>query len=157
MKTMTLLLLSLAIGFAMEAAGQINQLTLWEKDGTKVDYYLNGNPKITFTDTHAVISSNGVEVNYPLQEIERITYGENAMTALNDIEGGVGDFNFDGNTLLFHEIEAGTVVSVYSLNGALLLKDAVGKTGRYALELSGIPTGIYLVNINGATYKIIKK
>lgn len=157
MRTITLMLLLLTIGFTTEAFGSINQLTLWSKDGTKVEYYLNDRPKITFTDTHAVITSNGIEMNYPFHGIERITYGKSLTATIHGIEGDASNFNFDGETLVFHDIEAGTVVSVYSINGILLLKDVINETGRYALGLSGVTAGIYLININGTNYKIIKK
>ena len=154
------LLLSLLLGFSIFAKAENNptNLIVWAKDGTKVAYALAEKPKVTFTETDLVITAKGVEVNYSLENMARFTYEEdNTTTAITNLQTGESPFKLNGESLLFPTLKANSTVSVYSLNGALVFKKAVLQNGEYAFPLSNLNAGVYLVNVNGLTYKIVKK
>lgn len=132
-------------------------LVVWAKDGTQVAYALAEQPKITFTETDLVITTNGVEVNYALQNMVRFTYESNNNTAITNLQTDEFPFKLNGELLLFPALKANTTVSVYTLNGTLVFKKTVYQNGEYALPLSNLATGVYMVNVNGLTYKIVKK
>ena len=133
------------------------QLVVWAKDGTKVAYALTEKPKITFTETDLVITSNGVEVNYALENMARFTYEDNTATAITDLRTDKASFKLDGESLLFPALKANSIVSLYSLNGTLVFKKSVLKAGEYSFPLSNLKAGAYVVMVNGLTYKIVKK
>lgn len=132
-------------------------LVVWAKDGTRVAYALAEQPKVTFTETDLVITANGVEVSYLLENMARFTYESNDNTAVINLQTDESPFKLDGESLLFPTLKANTTVSVYSLNGTLVFKKTVRQNGEYALPLSNLIAGVYMVNVNGLTYKIIKK
>ena len=132
-------------------------LVVWAKDGTQVAYALAEQPKITFTETDLVITSNGVEVNYTLENMARFTYETNDKTAIINLQTDESPFKLDGESLLFPALKANTTVSVYALNGTLVFKKTVRQDGEYALPLSNLIAGVYMVNVNGLTYKIVKR
>lgn len=132
-------------------------LVVWAKDGTQVAYALAEKPKVTFTETDLVITANGVEVNYTLENMARFTYEDNISTAITNLQTDESTFKLDGETLLFPALKANSIVSVYSLNGMLVFKKTIHQNGEYAFPLSNLNTGVYMVNVNGLTYKIVKR
>lgn len=156
MKYILLLLLSCYYLVAM-ADDPKTQLVVWAKDGTQVAYALADKPKVTFTETELVITSNGVEVKYELEKMARFTYEDNNSTAITDLKTEESSFKLDGESLLFPDLKANSTISVYSLNGTLVFKKTVRQDGEYAFPLSNLNAGVYMVNVNGLTYKIFKR
>lgn len=153
------LLLSLMLFFSLFAKAEepAPHLVVWAKDGTKVAYALAEKPKVTFTETDLVITANGVEVNYNLEKMARFTYEDNTSVAITNLQTDESLFKLDGESLLFPALKANSTVSVYSLNGTIVFKKTVRKNGEYAFPLSNLNAGVYMVNVNGLTYKIVKK
>lgn len=153
------LLLFLLLGFSIFAWAENNptNLVVWAKDGTKVAYALAEKPKVTFTETDLVITSNGIEVNYNLENMARFTYEDNTATAITNLQTNESPFKLTGESLLFPALKENSTVSVYSLNGTLVFKKTVRQNGEYAFPLSNLNAGVYMVNVNGLTYKIVKK
>ena len=133
------------------------QLVVWAKDGTKVAYALAENPKVTFTETDLVITTKGVEVNYALVNMARFTYENEIVTAVTNLQTGALSLKLDGESLLFPALSANSTVSLYSLNGTLIFSKTVRKAGEYSFPLSGLNTGVYVVTVNGLTFKIVKR
>lgn len=133
------------------------QLVVWAKDGTQVAYALDEKPKVTFTETDLVITANGVEVNYTLENMARFTYENDEVVSITNLQTDESSFKLNGESLLFPALKANSTVSVYSLNGTLVFKKTVRQNGEYALPLSNLNTGVYMVNVNGLTYKIVKR
>ena len=147
------------LGFGIFAKAENNptNLVVWAKDGTKVAYALAEKPKVTFTETDLVITASGVEVNYSLENMVRFTYEDNTSTAIANLQTDESTFKLDGESLLFPALKANSTVSVYSLNGMLVFKKTIHQNGEYAFPLSNLNTGVYMVNVNGLTYKIVKR
>ena len=157
MKTTLQTLLLSCFCLATMAEENKTHLIVWAKDGTKVAYALAEQPKITFTETDLVITSNGVEVNYTLENMARFTYESNDNTAITNLQTDESPFKLNGESLLFPSLKANTTVSIYSLDGTLVFKKTIRQNGEYALPLSNLIAGVYMVNVNGLTYKIMKK
>lgn len=133
------------------------QLVVWAKDGTQVAYALDEKPKVTFTETDLVITANGVEVNYTLENMARFTYENDEVVSITNLQTDESSFKLNGESLLFPALKANSTVSVYSLNGTLVFKKTVRQNGEYAFPLSNLNAGVYMVNVNGLTYKIVKR
>ena len=133
------------------------QLVVWAKDGTQVAYALAEKPKVTFTETDLVITANGIEVNYTLENMARFTYKDNEAVGITNLQTDESNFKLNGESLLFPALKANSTVSVYSLNGTLVFKKTVRQNGEYAFPLSNLNAGVYMVNVNGLTYKIVKR
>lgn len=136
---------------------EFRSLILWSKDGTKVAYALAEKPKITFTGTDLVITSKGVEVNYSLENMARFTYEDNTAMAITNLQTGMTSFKLDVESMLFPSLNANSTVSLYSLNGTLVFNKTIQKAGEYFFPLSGLNAGVYVVTVNGLTYKFLKR
>jgi len=153
------LLLSLMLFFSLFAKAEepATHLVVWAKDGTKVAYALAEKPKVTFTETDLVITANGVEVNYTLEKMARFTYENDETVSITNLQTGKSSFKLDGESLLFPALKANSTVSLYSLNGTLVFNKTIRTAGEYSFPLSGLNAGVYVVTVNGLTYKIVKR
>ena len=132
-------------------------LVVWAKDGSKVAFALSKRPKVSFTGTDLIITGKDIEVNYALDKMSRFTYEIVDATVVKDIKTEKAFFQVLGDALLFPALKANSTVSVYSLNGILVFKEIVRTDGDYSFPLSSLNVGVYLVTVNGITYKIVKR
>lgn len=157
MKTKLLMLFLSFTGFSAMADEPKTQLVVWAKDGSHVAYALVEEPKVTFTETDLVITTNSVEVSYSLANMVRFTYETNENAAVKNIKTDEVFFKLDGESLLFPALSAKSTVQLCALNGTLVFKKTVQTAGEYSFPLAYLPAGVYMVTVNGITYKIVKK
>lgn len=139
------------------SAEEKTMLVVWSKDNTRVAYALEKEPRISFTSTDLIITVQDTEVSYPLEDMLRFTYGDASESNILDMHAGESLFLLDGNSLLFPSLAAGTTVSLHALDGAPVFVKTVSTAGDYAFPLSALSSGVYMVNVNGVTYKIVKR
>lgn len=135
----------------------MNSLVVWAKDGTRVAYALADKPIVTFTETDLVITSNGIKVNYALVNLARFTYEKSTTAGITNLNNDESSLNLNKEALLFPSLRANSTVSVYSANGTLVFRQTVRKDGEFSFPISNLNTGVYMVNVNGLTYKIVKR
>lgn len=132
-------------------------LVVWAKDGTKVAYAFDEKPKVTFTEVNLGITAKGIEVEYALDNMARFTYEYSDNTAIRDLKTDEISFKLEGESLLFLNLSANSTVSLHALNGTLVFSKTVSNAGEYSFSLSNLNAGVYLVTVNGLSYKIVKK
>ena len=133
-------------------------LVIISKDGSRVGYQLTHNPKITFTNTDLEIKTDLLEVNYPLANMARFEYEkENTPTTLRDISTDETICKFIGESLVFPHLDENSTVAIYTAVGQTILSKTILSAGEYAFPLSNLGVGVYMVNVNGLTYKIVRK
>lgn len=156
------LLLLLGIAFALSANAEENyKLVVWEKGGAVVgNFELGTTPKVTFTDTEMIVTTIAGDVyfyNYDLPDMWKLTYEKYEPTGVKNIMSDANAMNYDGNALIFPSLESGSTIAVYAANGSMVMNKTVSSAGEYAFPLSSLSQGVYVVNVNGKTYKIVKK
>ena len=138
-------------------ARQREQLIILGKDGTKIAYALTDKPKITFTDSDLVVSVNGLTSNYLLINLLGITYSESDVMNISNAKDDFPLFYMNGNKLMFHKIKRDMALFLYKIDGSLVFKKRISKDSDTTISLSSIESGIYVLQINGTVFKIIKK
>ena len=143
--------------FLLNAKEFVTKLIIWDINGQKYEYLLDSKPKLIFEEQYLLVSTIDNEMSYSLANLARFTYENTAIPAgVIDIETGK-DYVYTGNALIFQSLPAGCKIYVYSINGTLILCKNITNSGQYALPLSTLSTGNYLINVNGRTIKILKK
>lgn len=132
-------------------------LVVWAKDGSKVAFALSKRPKVTFSGTDLMITGKDFEAVYPLDNMARFTYEMVDITVIKDIKTDNFVFKFAGESLIFPALKANNTVSIYTLSGTLVFNKTVQNAGEYSFPLSSLNAGVYIVNVNGLTYKIAKR
>lgn len=117
-----------------------NTLNIHQKSGGVVSYAFSEKPVVTYTADGIHLSTSKVEVDYPLSNLEKFTFGDGDANPVESIkaEGIAGD------------------VQIYSLGGTLVktIKSCEGTTTFFTGDL---PSGVYVIKNGKTTYKIIKK
>lgn len=134
----------------------ITNLIVCAKDGTKTEYALTEKPVITFSKTNLIVSTKTVNISYSLDNFSHFTYESRNVTSVENILEP-SSFNFSGDKLLFTNLNIDTSVSVYNLDGVLLISKHLVPNKNYAISLSDLQSGAYVVKANKSTYKIIKR
>lgn len=134
-------------------------LVLWGQNGRRMaTYALKDKPKIKFLDSELIISSSSIDVEYhSINEISKFTYEDNSESGIFNILTNETMFKYNGEYLQFPFLKANTMVNVYSINGACIFNKTIHYSGTYAFPLSHLQTGVYLIKVDGVTFKVSKK
>ena len=157
LKHMMLLLVGMTFAFNASAVVPNWQLHLYDHEGTRVGIYpCASNPHVTFTEDQVIVTTDVAEVYYySLPDMWMFTY--DAGTGITDIAADKDAMQFDGSVIIFPALKAGTDIAVYAANGSLVMNKQATTAGDYMFSLSELSQGVYMVNVNGKTYKIVKK
>lgn len=116
-----------------------NTLNVHQKDGTVVKYAFSEKPVATYTTAGIHLATTKVEVDYPLANLEKFTFSNEANAIDVLTTEGTGDD-----------------VHIYNTNG-VLLRTVKQTDGTASFSTSDLPKGIYIIKNGSTTYKIVKK
>ena len=155
MKKFSLILFLLCFGLTLQAE---TNLVVWKKDGSKVAFALTEKPIVTFSENSLMINSTTVSVNYDLEDMAKFTYEDSESQGIKNIENDKeSSFKFDGEMLLFPSLKAGSKVAIHNLGGVLVFARTIEAAGDYSFPISHLDKGVYVVSVDGLTYKIVKR
>ena len=158
MKKILTLFLGVLVSMAYLKAEAYEHLVIVATDGTNVTYCLKQKPKVTFSATDIMVANNGLEIVYPLAQTARFEY---EITDDNsegiDVVTQEQLVGFTDDALVFKRLNDNTVISIYTMSGQTVLSRTISTSGEYMLPVDFLSEGVYLVNINSLTYKIVKK
>ena len=155
MKKLLLILFLLCFGLSLQAE---TNLVVWKKDGSKVAFALSEEPKVTFSENSLMINTTTVSVSYDLEDMAKFTYEDPESQGIRNIENDKdSSFKFDGEMLLFLSLKAGSKVAIHNLGGVLVFSRTIEVAGDYSFPISHLDKGVYVVSVDGLTYKIVKR
>lgn len=124
-------------------------------DGSKTEVNLSDDLSAVFDDENLVITGSDQDIAVPRSQIKSFTFSEKEYSGIDRVNGDASAPVLVGGSMVFSDLPEGSVVAVYTANGALVSQAAV--KGAYTLDLSTLPAGTILVNVNGVAYKIAVK
>ena len=152
----------LCIGGAVTSANAQTFMNVYNTGGIK-SYDTGGIPKVTFTTTDVVV--NGFGVNYAMNNVSKITFGN------TDISTGVNEEALASTVAVYPNPTSGVItlnindnagkkaiVTVYSITGSLVSSNTYqGNVENEKIDLSSYGNGIYFMTINSDNKVITKK
>lgn len=135
---------------------QAQTLVVWQKDGSKVYYSLDDEPKTTFTLEELVIQTSTATFSYPLQNMLRYTY-ESSTVGIDDMKSKGLRVTHRGNDVIVKGLPQGKSIAVYSVGGKLLLLKNSDGSIRQTLSLNQFPPGVYVIKADPINYKFMKQ
>lgn len=132
------------------------RLVIWQKDGSKVNYNLDEQPKTTFTKDDLVITTATATISYPLAKIQRYTY-EGGTLSVRDIKEDGVSISHSGDHIVVKGLTSGKTVIVYRVDGTQLLTQRSDSSDRMTISLSSLPAGVYIIKADEITYKFLKR
>ena len=147
-----LLLLCSAPSFAEEK----NALIVHLKDGTRTTVLLDELPLATFSEGRLRVSSSGLSLEIPRADVSRFTYAYVDPSGIAFHGMGIPNSSLTDGVLSLSGLQDGAVVRLYFNNGRLLDELSVPSDGRVNISLAAYPSGVYMLQIDGLTYKFTK-
>ena len=147
-----MLMLSSMVSIAQDRP---NALTVWSKDGKEAVFALADKPVVSFSETDLIVSSVGVEVNYPIGQMQKLSYDYDETLSVVDIETNTRAVSLRGITIVFGSLPGNSRIVVSTSDGAVVLQKTIPHAGSYSLSIDSLKPGLYLVNANNTTIKIL--
>ncbi len=153
----TLLLLALLMSAVpLSAADNPVTLVVLTRDNAQHMFVLADKPEVTFEGTDLVVTCVNSTTTFALPDVIRFTY-LNATDAVEEINKDETQVNFRDGMIVVNGLKANAAVTVYSVDGRLMRQLKAHEDGNYNLDLSELPTGVYIVKADRVTYKIAKR
>lgn len=129
-------------------------LVLHHPGGQTTDVELYTQPQVKFVGDRVTITSTVLDMEYPKADILRFTYRGGSLGI--STPGAKASVSQDNGQLVFHGIQSSDQVAVYTASG-IRVPVRLQRSGSSAtLPLSAIPSGVYLLTVNGRTSKFTK-
>lgn len=157
MKAKLVFILMLMLFGVKALANDRVHLVLYLKDGSKVMWQIKEEPKITFRDNAISIGTK----HYEISNIRKYTFEDADYTDIGNVkpEQPGKTYYFDGKNLTVRLDGDSQDVKIYETSGREVAAPVVhGTNGLLHLNMSGLPNGVYLLQIGkGEAIKIWKK
>ena len=125
-----------------------------KNDGTTTSHAMSTNSKIYYSDTQLFFYDNGTTVSYNLSELRKAYFSE--LQSTEEIENQQLTIypNPAKNVLNIKSIADNQEVTIYSMNGAVIMKTIV--SGDAEINISELRPGMYVVSAGNLVSKFIK-
>lgn len=130
-------------------------LVLHHANGTTTDVQLYTMPQVKFDGDKVLITSTVLNMEYPKTDVLRFTYkgGTLGISGTNS----KANVSQENGQLIFHDIKSSDKIAVYTANG-IRVPARITRSGSSAtLPLNAIPSGVYMLSVNGRTSKFTKR
>ena len=151
-KLYLILLLLCCCGSIM--ADQVLQIV--KADGQTHTINLNQEPVTTYEDGNLVITTINATISYPLETIHKFVY-ISGTEDIQNIKGDKFEISKDGRFLTLSGLKNDTDAYLYSVNGILMERIHVTASTSTSINLESYPLGVYMIKVDGATYKIMNQ
>jgi len=133
---------------------QAQTLVLHHSDGTSTDVELYLTPRIQFQKNKVLITSTVLDMEFPKENVLCFTYKGNATGILTPQADE--SFSRENEQLIFHGIKQADKVAVYNVKG-IRVPIRLSRSGDdVSPPLFSIPSGVYVLSVNGRTSKFTK-
>ena len=153
-----MLLFIFAMMGGMTAQNSYVHVTIFLNDGTEASYDMESTSYMYFEDGVKLVITEGSDgmnaVSYPLADIRKLTCEEVVGTLENTTIGVSLYPNPTHDELQIRNVTGNQVVNIYALDGRLMKTFQV--SGSQSVDISDLPSGMYLVNISYSTFKMMK-
>ena len=159
MKKILVLLMMAVVSTLSMFAQDVNpsdgtSLIVWHKDGTQIILNLSEKPKISYVGDIVKIESS-TTVEYQFQDIRKMSYIGDLSSDISDaIIEKIQPFTSDGETITFLPVAKDMHVRIVLPNGMVFKEFVVKRNESYTFPLNSTSSKMYMININGVTYKI---
>ena len=148
------LLITLFVCTSTYLCADAQTLVLYHADGTTTDVHLLQKPKIQFNNDKVIITSSVLDMDYPKEDVLKFSYKGFASDI--QIPSINMEYSREVGLLVFHGIEESDKIVVYNDKGIRLPINLIRQGNDICLPLTDIPSGVYVLSVNGKTSKFLK-
>lgn len=130
-------------------------LVLHHANGKTTDVELYTQPQVKFAGNKVLITSTVLDMEYDKQDVLRFTYkGGTLGISTPNAKANVSQEN---GQLVFHGVKSTDKITVHTVKGIRVPVRLQHSGSSATLPLSAIPSGVYLLTVNGLTSKFTKR
>ena len=136
------------------------KLQVWQKDSTMVAFMLIDQPKVQFVGDVMQISARSVTMEYAYHDLWKLTYDVFDPTGIIDVIADRQDklpYEMTDEAIVMRANTRPLQVRMCALNGTVICHQTIARGKDARIELNALQSGIYLLNVNGVTYRICVK
>ncbi len=142
---------------AIANSDQAEELVIWLKNGEKIQLKLSDTLKTTFANGNLVLESESAVFQWPMESIIKYTYNLppssiETTNATNDIK-----ISFLNDILSIETNSPKISVKLWGIDGVLIDSWDLNIESKMSISFAGYTAGIYVLEVNGFTHKIIKR
>lgn len=133
------------------------QVVIKSKSGDEVAYVLKEKPVITYEGNTLVLTVSGVRAEYPLSDVENLTFDgvANGISLPTKDGSTTGTISVDANGMILSGFRANTEVTVFRADGQIQGRYVTNADG--FLQITLTQKGLYLITVDRSTFKITHK
>ena len=137
------------------AQSESSMLVLWHADGTTTEIALFKKPQILFATDKILITSQVLNLEYDAADVVRFTY-KGVATSFESLNTEPC-YEYRDEGIVFNGIKDTDKVVIYNAAGIRIPVRLKKTNGGQFLQLSSLPVGVYILNVNGKSTKFTKK
>ena len=142
---------------AVPVSGQ-DLLRIHQKDGQYVDFLFEDEPAVYYRENYLVINTAITEVQYPFESVAKFTFTDVATkTEVIKEDLQTPAFTLDNYAISITGAKAQVKVTVISSDGKPVETYKTDADGNAFFSISALPAGMYIINSENLTFKVLKK
>lgn len=123
-------------------------LILHFTDGSTTGFVVAEKPHVSFSDSKLLVRSNDITTDYDIATVRKFEFGDMVAIDAPALPGTATRFCYtDHNNLSASGLKAGELLRLVALDGRVAATVRADADGNLALDLSDLPTGIYVVSV----------
>ena len=131
-----------------------------QANGSKAEYLLTTEPRITYVDNEVNITSTEVTVKLDVADVKKVYLSETSSNATGVQEVKASEsviVDLTDGKLSLNGLKNGSPVALYSVDGRQLYAGTASAAGTLTLPLGTLHGGMIIVKTSTQSFKIIKK
>ena len=155
-KTLTIIALLVGIAFTANAQSTNVTVVITTNDGVEHVFHLTEDDQLYFEDGEnlMVTEGNNGTTTFELANIRKLVCSETTGTTENSTTQLQILPNPTHNSFIIRNLSEASLARIYSIDGRLV--KAFQATEGTVVDMSDLAEGLYLLNINGQTLKLMK-
>ena len=149
-----LFIISIILPLSIMAEG-VSKMHILMADGTITDILLYTRPQVTFEGTEIIVASELETFRFESSNVIRITYDKSA-TDITTLESNGEILQKEGDILVSCDIPVGRI-AVYAIDGRRVEVNIRTSSRHHYISTSALPAGVYVLEVNGKSTKLMKK
>jgi hypothetical protein len=150
-----LLTLFVLLPSVLFADGGFRSAVLVMNDDNVIEFNLQSDMTFSFTDDYLNIVSADVNFEIALSDVKQWSYSPELASVTDGISVSKYRVNYLDNIVTIDNLPSHSFVGVYDVNGVKLA--AYNSDGQVDVPLVGYQPGVYIISVNGKTFKVVRK
>jgi hypothetical protein len=142
----------LVLSCSLLAKAEDKTLIITFSDNTTQTFVLSTLPQISMANDKMTITTSSTTAEYDLYKVKTFTFG--TVTGIQNI-GDNTSISMKGDKIIVSGINA--KVRIFAIDGKAVSTTPIQADGQTIIALDTLPTGVYIINVNGKSVKISKQ